>query len=136
MSIKDQYKPLLEYSMEDAMEIADNPYQGDYKRVLCVCSAGILRSATAAVVLSRPPFNFNTRTVGVEYYALVPITEPLLYWAQEIVCMTEKHKEKVQKILLGSSVSKKIICLNIKDSYEYREKALEVLIKERYTLLS
>ena len=136
MDIKDQHKPLLEYSTRDALEIADNLYQGDYKRVLCVCSAGILRSATAAVVLSRPPFNFNTRAVGVEYYALIPITEPLLYWAQEIVCMTKKQEEKVQKILLGSSARKKIICLDIKDSYEYREKALEVLIKERYTLRS
>ncbi len=29
----------------------DNPYQGSAKKVLCVCSAGMLRSPTAANVL-------------------------------------------------------------------------------------
>ena len=36
-----------------------NKYQGKYKKVLCVCSAGLLRSPTAALVLSQEPFNFN-----------------------------------------------------------------------------
>ena len=42
-----------------------NPYQGTSKRVLCVCSAGLLRSPTIAWILSNPPFNFNTRAAGV-----------------------------------------------------------------------
>ena len=52
---------------------ATNPYQGSYKKVLCVCSAGMLRAPTAAVVLSRPPYDFNTRAVGTDLgTALIP----------------------------------------------------------------
>lgn len=43
---------------------ASNKFQGSYKRVLCVCSAGLLRSPTAALVLSKDPYNFNTRACG------------------------------------------------------------------------
>ncbi len=81
------------------MEVSQNPYQGDYKRVLCVCSAGVLRSATTAVVLSQEPFNYNTRSAGVEHYALTPITLPLLFWADEIVCMTKEHEMKIKALL-------------------------------------
>ena len=42
-----------------------NPFQKDYKRVLCVCSAGLLRSPTAAYVLSQAPYNYNTRAAGL-----------------------------------------------------------------------
>ena len=45
---------------------SSNRYQGEYKRVLCVCSAGLLRSPTAALVLSQEPYNFNTRAAGLD----------------------------------------------------------------------
>ncbi len=60
-----EHKPILSYDIRSAMEVSQNPYQGKYKRVLCVCSAGVLRSATTAVVLSKEPFNFNTRSAGL-----------------------------------------------------------------------
>ena len=50
---------------KNANLVVSNPYQGDYHKVLCVCSAGCLRSPTAAVVLAQEPFNFNTRSAGV-----------------------------------------------------------------------
>ena len=42
-----------------------NSYQGDFKKVLCVCSGGIIRSATVALVLSQEPYNYNTRAAGL-----------------------------------------------------------------------
>ncbi len=110
-----EHKPLLTYDIRTAMEVSQNPYQGEYKRVLCVCSAGVLRSATTAVVLSQKPFNYNTRSAGVEFYALIPVTEVLLEWADEIVCMTKEHENKLKLI-----TEKSIKCLDIPDSYEYR----------------
>ena len=51
-----------------------NPYQGDFKKVLCVCSAGLLRSPSTAFVLSQDPFNFNTIAAGInEDYALIVV---------------------------------------------------------------
>ncbi len=129
-----EHKPLLTYDIRSAMEVSQNPYQGDYKRVLCVCSAGVLRSATTAVVLSQEPFNYNTRSAGVEHYALTPITLPLLFWAEEIVCMTKEHEMKIKALLEDkpNADQKKIICLNIPDSYEYRNEDLMKMIKENY----
>ena len=123
----DEHKPILSYDIRSAMEVSQNPYQGDYKRVLCVCSAGVLRSATTAVVLSQEPFNYNTRSAGVEYYALIPVTKVLLNWADEIVCMTKQQKRQLEAM-----TDKVILCLNVSDSYAYRDSKLEALIYSRY----
>ena len=99
-----------------------------HKRVLCVCSAGLLRSPTAALVLSMEPFNFNTRAAGVvPEFALVPVDEVLLAWADEIVCMEEHHKNAIEAL-----TEKTIICLDIEDSFPYRDPELIQLIAERY----
>lgn len=106
-----------------------NPYQGAFKKVLCVCSAGALRSPTAAVVLAQEPFNFNTRAVGIDTgFAIIPIDEVLIEWADEIVCMDE-YQGKV----LREKTSKPVLVLNIGDSYEYRDPELMRRIAERYT---
>ncbi len=134
----------LYYDTQSAIQVAFNKYQGSYKRVLCVCSAGVLRSATAAVVLSQEPYNFNTRCVGVEHYALTPVNDALLYWADEIVCMTAEHAEKIEYALYNTTVTPPkwpyeknlgmtpILCLHIPDDYPYREAELIELIKDRY----
>lgn len=107
---------------------AGNPFQGDFKKVLCVCSAGLLRSPTTAVVLSQEPFNFNTRAAGlIEDFALIPVDDVLLAWADEVVCMT-----KEQETVLKTRTEKPVICLNIPDSFGYRDPQLMTLIKERY----
>ena len=67
---------------------SSNRWQGKYKRVLCICSAGLLRSPTAAFVLSQEPYNYNTRAAGLtKEFALIPVDEVLLNWAQEVVCI-------------------------------------------------
>ena len=105
-----------------------NPYQGKYKKVLCVCSVGCLRSPTTAVVLSHEPFNFNTRSCGLDTeFAIIPIDDVLIEWADEIVCM-DQYQQKVLK----ERTDKPVICLNIGDSYEYRDPELMRRIKERY----
>ena len=105
-----------------------NKYQGSHKRVLCVCSAGLLRSPTAAIVLASEPFNFNTRAAGLsQEFALIPVDDVLLEWADEIVCM-ESHMAETLK----ENTTKPVICLHIKDSYEYRHPSLMKLIKEKY----
>ncbi len=105
-----------------------NSYQGDYKKVLCVCSAGLLRSPTTAFVLSQEPFNYNTRAAGlVEDYALIPVDDVLLEWADEIVCMNED-----QQVELAKRTEKPIINLDIKDNFAYRENKLIKAIKTKY----
>lgn len=108
-----------------------NEFQGNAKRVLCVCSAGLLRSPTAAVVLAGEPFNYNTRAAGINAeYALVPVDEVLIHWADEIVCMEPDHAEILQKMV--GEKNRPIFCLNIDDRYAYRDPDLVWLIQEKY----
>ena len=116
---------------------AGNRFQGHYKRVLCVCSAGLLRSPTAALVLSQDPFNFNTRAVGISReYALIPLESVHLHWADEIVTMEDRHTEIVHELMNTSGMfdgMPKLIQLDIPDNFSYRDPALIEHIKNNYT---
>lgn len=115
--------------MMNRLATCHNPYQGKYKRVLCVCSAGLLRSPTAAYVLASE-FDCNTRAVGLATeYALIPIDRVLLEWADEIVCMEQSQAQKLYTMSVPFS---KIIVLNIPDAFEYRDPELIRLIRENY----
>jgi predicted protein tyrosine phosphatase len=115
-------------SMMNRLANAGNEYQGTYKKVLCVCSAGLLRSPTTAFVLSQSPYNFNTRACGLTAeYALIPLDDVLLKWADEIVCMDAN-----QQIQLKKMTDKPGHNLSIPDRFKYRDPELMDLIKERY----
>ena len=112
--------------------IYSNSYQGDYKRVLTVCSANMLRSPTMAHVLSTEPYNFNTRSAGTAGFALIPVTEDLLMWCDEVVCADTEHALYIRDKMMEWMLDKPVINLNIPDIYEYRNPELIKLIKERY----
>lgn len=120
-------------TVEDKMSLnrlanIKNPYQGNTKKVLCVCSAGLLRSPTAALVLSWDPFNYNTRAAGLsKEYALIYADNVLCEWADEIVAMSSG-----QFLDLGE-YKNKTINLEISDNYPYRDQELMELIRVNYT---
>lgn len=113
---------------------ASNKYQGSDKKVLCVCSGGLLRSPTAALVLSHEPYNYNTRSAGISSYALINLDTVLLSWADEIVCMETEHVNKVGILMEGvrARKNKPVICLHIPDKYPYKDPELMDLINTRY----
>ena len=115
--------------------VHSNSYQGDYKRVLTVCSANMLRSPTMAHVLSAEPYNFNTRSAGTSDFALIPVTNDLLMWADEIVCADSEHTTVINKMLQKLDIDKSLINLRIPDVYEYRNEGLIDLIKLRYNAI-
>jgi predicted protein tyrosine phosphatase len=112
-----------------------NPHQGQYKKVLCVCSAGLLRSPTTAFVLSQEPYNFNTRAAGIDVgHALVPVDDVLITWADEILVMNQDQKDQVtQKYDIGN---KPIYVLGIPDNYPYRHPELIARIKKSYAAVT
>lgn len=113
----------------------NNPYQRtkQYKRVVCVCSAGLLRSPTAAVVLAGDPWNYNTRAVGViPEFALVSLDDVLLEWADEFVCMTWEQAGVVECRLALADLKTPVVALNIPDNFAYRDPELVRLISEGY----
>lgn len=115
---------------------ASNHYQGPYKRVLCVCSAGLLRSPTAAWVLGQEPYNYNTRAAGLDTdHALIAVDEVLLSWADEVVCMQAEQAVRVEKWLHESVLGgkeKRVINLDIPDSFAYRDPELVKRVKKEY----
>jgi len=104
-----------------------NPYQGKSNRVLCLCSAGLLRSPTTAVVLQRE-FGYNTRAAGViKEYALILADDVLYNWADEIVAVESKVADHVPNEWVN-----KLVVLNIPDIYPYMDEELQKIIKEQY----
>jgi predicted protein tyrosine phosphatase len=118
--------------MMNRLHNVQNPYQGDAKKVLCVCSAGLLRSPTAAEVLSRDPYNYNTRAVGMSSdYALIVLDEVLLHWADEVVFMEEGLLEDALE-KFDKDPGKLWLNLDIEDNYRYRDEDLIFYIKDAY----
>lgn len=115
----------------NAFHNVKNPNQGNTKKVLCVCSAGLLRSPTTAQILSAPPYNYNTRAAGCnEEYALVPVTELLIHWADEIVFMDLEHYQRVDAEYPDLLKGKKWKVLDIPDMFPYRHpKLIEAILK-------
>ena len=117
--------------MRNRMFNATNPWQGNARKVLCVCSAGLLRSPTAARVLAEE-YGYNTRAAGIDVgHALIPVDQVLLYWADEIVCMNKQQLNTV--IAMTENMrDKEYVNLDVPDSYGYMDPDLVALIKERY----
>ena len=109
----------------------ENNYQTKAKRVLCVCSAGLLRSPTMANVIFRE-FGFNTRSCGTaKGIALIPITEALITWADEIVFSNREAMDYLTEEELDIVKEKQTI-LNIPDHYDWNEKGLVDKILNQY----
>jgi predicted protein tyrosine phosphatase len=83
-------------------------------------------------VLSAEPYNFNTRSAGTESYALIPVTEDLLLWADEVVCADTEHALYIRQRMMDLNLDTPIVDLRIPDRYEYRNPELVKMIGERY----
>lgn len=104
-----------------------NPHQGEAKRVLCLCSAGLLRSPTTAVVLQRE-YGYNTRAAGVSKdYALIEADDVLFNWADEIVAVEQSVAENVP-----DDFKDKLTTLDIPDMFGYMDPKLQEIILEQY----
>lgn len=102
-----------------------NPNQGPWKKVLVCCSAGLLRSPTAAWILSNPPYNCNTRACGcVADYALIVLDPVLVAWADEIVVADSEVYDVVNTMMDINGIKKTIYNLELPDNYDTRDQKL------------
>lgn len=110
-----------------------NPYQGSDKRVLFVCSMGILRSATGARIYAN---RYNTRCAGSWHDALIPLNNNLLSWAQEIVFVNRNNYEQVQRYMLDENMDLtsdfNVRVLDIPDRYTHMHPELIKAFHEQY----
>lgn len=112
---------------------SSNRFQGPSKRVLCVCSAGLLRSPTAANVLHQE-HGFNTRAAGItEEYALIPVDAVLIEWAEEIVWVEQKVFDTAWDLFKDKLKHKRNIVLAIPDSFSWGDPELKAIISKQYS---
>lgn len=115
--------------------VVDNPFQGDDKKVLFVCSAGILRSATGARLYAR---KYNTRSCGSYDFALIPITDLLIDWADQVVFVNkENYTRTIQNPRLRDLLENcDVRVLNIPDTHEHMAPELIKAFEDQYEKLS
>ena len=117
----------------EAMFEAKSPYsnmcQGLDRKVLFVCSAGILRSATAARIYA--PY-LNTRAAGSKNFALIPVTDELLLWADEVVFVNKENYQDVSFRFDLDTFDCNVVVLNIPDDYNHMDEELIQHFKKQY----
>jgi protein-tyrosine phosphatase len=109
----------------------NNYYQGKTKRVLTVCSAGLLRSATLANFLVKE-YGYNVRNCGTEDYALIPISEALVKWADEIIFVNEYNFNRVKIELEELEVINKVRVLDMPDDFGFNDPGLIEICRKQY----
>lgn len=111
-----------------------NPYQGDDRKVLFVCSMGILRSATGARIYGH---KYNTRCAGTFEEALIRVSIPLLLWADQVV-FVNKENQKQARIFWGNydmsleELDAKSVVLDIPDVHPHMDPAIIKAFNEQY----
>lgn len=100
------------------------------KRVLFVCSQNRLRSPTAEQVFSNRA-GFEVASAGTDPAADTPVSPELLEWADMIFVMERAHRNRLMKRFRPHLKSKRIVCLDIPDEYEYMDPGLVRLLEAK-----
>ena len=100
------------------------------KRFLFVCSQNRLRSPTAEQVFSVRP-DIEVESAGTNNDAENPLTAELVEWADFIFVMERSHRSKIQKHFRGALGSRRVVCLDIPDEYEFMDPGLVRLLEMR-----
>jgi predicted protein tyrosine phosphatase len=116
--------------------VVRNPYQGTDKKVVFVCSMGILRSATGARLYAH---KYNTRTAGTWSDALIPLTPILMAWADELVFVNKHNYEQVKLAYEADGGNEgdfdkdfNVKVLDIPDSFPHMHPELIKAFEEQY----
>lgn len=123
-------------STKNRLGNARNQFQTEAKRVLCLCSAGMLRSPTLANVLYRT-FGFNTRAAGVvRSFALVCVDEVLMKWADQVVFVEEEVKNDFLRYndcaQWLADYEPQVVTLDLPDEYAWNSPDLQAACLEQY----
>ncbi|MDJ0675949.1 MAG: low molecular weight protein tyrosine phosphatase family protein [Calothrix sp. MO_167.B42] len=100
------------------------------KRLLFICSRNRLRSPTAEAVFQDYE-GLEVDSAGLDTSAEVTLDSESIEWADIIFVMEKSHKKKLDNKFQPWLKGKRVICLDIKDEYEYMEPALVELLKKK-----
>lgn len=97
-------------------------------KILFVCSRNRRRSLTAETIFTDIA-EWQVRSAGTEESARIRVTAGHLGWADVIVVMEKRHKERLQQRFAESLHGKRLVCLFIPDEYEFMEEGLVELLR-------
>ena len=99
-------------------------------KILFVCSRNRLRSPTAEQVFASWP-GIETASAGINRDADNPVTPELLQWADLVFVMERVHRSKLSAKFKAHLASKRVVCLEIPDEFDYMEPALVTLLQAK-----
>jgi len=100
------------------------------KKLLFVCGKNRLRSPTAEMVFSRYE-GLEVVSAGIDRDADTPLSNEAIQWADIIFVMENVHRSKLSKKFQRHLGGKRIVCLDIRDEYEYMESTLVELLERK-----
>jgi predicted protein tyrosine phosphatase len=112
------------------MEIVSEAVIAKRTKILFVCSHNRRRSLTAETIFKGEPA-WEVRSAGTEESARIKVTAGHLGWADIIVVMEKRHKERLQQKYPKELAAKQSICLFISDDYEFMDSTLVEILREK-----
>lgn len=101
------------------------------KKILFVCTVNRMRSATAHEIYKNDD-RFEIESAGTDDSAATVISRELIEWAESIIVMEKHHRNAIRKKFPDLYESKRIVCLYIPDDYDFMDKYLQILLKEKF----
>ncbi|MBB3063644.1 low molecular weight protein tyrosine phosphatase family protein [Microbulbifer rhizosphaerae] len=98
-------------------------------KVLFICSRNQWRSPTAEAVWRKQP-NISVRSAGTSPKARRTVSQADIRWADVIVVMEQKHKNRLVTEFTRLLDHKPIHVLEIPDEYKYMDPELVEILKE------
>ena len=95
-------------------------------KVLFICNQNQNRSKTAEHIFKG---RFETRSAGL--FNEKHVTEEEVSWADVIVVMEDEHRTEISKRFPNYYLQKRIISLNIPDTYSYGEQRLIKILEDK-----
>lgn len=102
-------------------------------KILFVCSRNRRRSLTAETIFADVPA-WQVRSAGTEPGARIKVTAGHLGWADVIVVMEKRHKERLRQKHAEALAGKTWVCLFIEDDYEYMDAKLIEVLREKMAI--
>jgi len=100
--------------------------------VLFICTYNQCRSPTAEHIFADWP-GIETQSAGLGSDAKIPLSPELLDWSDLIFVMEEAHRDELSRRFRALLGSKRVICLNIPDEYQYMDPVLVQLLRQKVT---
>ena len=99
-------------------------------KILFVCSRNRRRSLTAEAIFKGEPA-WDVRSAGTEDAARIKVTTGQLDWADVVVVMEKRHKERLRQKFPEEFAAKQCVCLFIPDNYEFMDAGLIEILRKK-----